>query len=301
MLLESQQPGGPEVERISFTAKLVAHARQFTDIPYARDVAELIDTRSVMSELASKSGVSARALRWAVPYLEARYKSILSALQRSGVKQVLELASGVALRGLVVTADPTWMYVETDLPGLTGEKRTMLAILEERYGFGARPNLYVVDADARSWSDLEEALGPLDPNQPVAIVNEGLLPYLSHAEKNAVAANVARILGRAGGVWITPDLSPLSFLDPHSPVFEHFEPMLREVEARTGRAFTHAAFESQAQVDEFAARNGFTLEILPQIDGSYELSSVESLHVDAQTVADLTRRLELTELRLAPH
>ena len=54
-------------------------------------------------------------------------------------------------------------------------------------------------------------------------------------EKDVVAANVARILRRAGGIWITPDLSPLSFLDRDAELFKVFAPLIAGIEARTGR------------------------------------------------------------------
>ena len=46
--------------------------------------------------------------------------------------------------------------------------------------------------------------------EPIAVVNEGLLQYLDSQEKTVLGRNVHQLLKRFGGIWITPDISKRS-------------------------------------------------------------------------------------------
>ncbi len=86
-------------EKVSLTAQLAAYMRQFSDIPFARDVAELLYSREVFEALLQGHEMVPEDLLWYAPIFEVRYKSVTAAIQRSGCRQILELASGLALRG----------------------------------------------------------------------------------------------------------------------------------------------------------------------------------------------------------
>ena len=45
----------------------------------------------------------------------------------------------------------------------------------------------------------------------VAVVNEGLLMYLTRNEKTIVAENIHTFLARRGGIWITPDVATKTY------------------------------------------------------------------------------------------
>src|SRR5664280_188781 len=101
-------------EKISLTAPLAAYMRQFSDIPFASDVAELLHSREVFEALLLGQQMTPEDLLWYAPIFELRYKSVTEAIRRSGSYQVLELASGLTLRGLAFTRDARYTYIESD-------------------------------------------------------------------------------------------------------------------------------------------------------------------------------------------
>ena len=108
--------------KISLTAKLTAYLRGFSDIPYAAEASELVHAREAFDQLLRGDDLTREDLTWYAPVLEARAKSLDEMIRRSGVRQVLELASGLSLRGLAMTAIPNLVYVETDLPDMIAQK-----------------------------------------------------------------------------------------------------------------------------------------------------------------------------------
>jgi O-methyltransferase involved in polyketide biosynthesis len=116
-------------EKVSLTAQLTVYMRQFSDIPFAGDVAELLHSREVFEALLQGHEMRPDDLLWYAPIFEVRYKSVTAAIQRSECRQVLELASGLALRGLGMSQDADVNYIETDLTGISAEKAQLIAIL----------------------------------------------------------------------------------------------------------------------------------------------------------------------------
>jgi predicted nucleic-acid-binding Zn-ribbon protein len=58
------------------TAKLAAYYRQFSDIAFAKEVAELIDAEGAFEQILREHGLSREKLTFYAPMFEARYKSI---------------------------------------------------------------------------------------------------------------------------------------------------------------------------------------------------------------------------------
>ncbi|HEX9013046.1 MAG TPA: hypothetical protein VF813_06000, partial [Anaerolineaceae bacterium] len=92
---------------------------------------------------------------------------------------MLELASGLTLRGLAFTQDPRCTYLESDLSGISTEKEAIITRLRQKYGLADHGNLHFPVVNVLDRSQLEEAVKGLDRSQPLVIVNEGLFPYLS--------------------------------------------------------------------------------------------------------------------------
>ncbi|MBU6427616.1 MAG: hypothetical protein KGR26_01270, partial [Cyanobacteria bacterium REEB65] len=98
------------------TAKFVAYMRQFSDIPFAKEVAQWLAADSALQELRREHELDLDELALFAPLFEVRYKSLAAAIRQSGIRQVLEIASGVSLRGLHMAIEDQIAYVETDLP-----------------------------------------------------------------------------------------------------------------------------------------------------------------------------------------
>ena len=88
---------------ISVTAKLAAYYRQFSDIPFATEVAKRIGADEAFDRILREHGLERDKLTFYAPMFEARYKSITQLTLESAASQVLELASGYSLRGLDLT------------------------------------------------------------------------------------------------------------------------------------------------------------------------------------------------------
>lgn len=125
-------------EKISPMAKLVAHVRTLTDIPFAKDIASASGAEKDFQTIA---GTSAESMSQFAFLWEARYKATDRIIAQYGVRQVLEIAAGLSPRGLAMTESPDVVYVATDLPQILEEEeaiaQSILAKLHIR-----RPNLH---------------------------------------------------------------------------------------------------------------------------------------------------------------
>jgi O-methyltransferase involved in polyketide biosynthesis len=263
-----------DYSKIALTAKLTAYLRQFTDISFAKDVAEVINARAAFEDLLWNKHLKADALIWYAPILEARYKSITEMIRRSDVHQVLELASGLSLRGLAMTADPALHYVETDLAELTAESSGLIEEIFRRHHFATRDNFHRLAANALEGEDLVRATENFAPDQPIAIVHEGLLQYLTSTETEAVAVNIRALLEKFGGSWITPDFSLKADAANISAEQQQFRQI---VASATDHTMYNNAFDNAEHMNDYFGRLGFQIEVFNQLYLAPDLSSASLL------------------------
>src|SRR6187455_892678 len=133
---------------ISVTAKVAAYYRQFSDIPFAQEVAKRINADAAFDQILKEHGLERDKLTFYAPMFEARYKSITQLILQSGTSQVLELASGYSLRGLDLTRSGAIRYVETDLPQVVEAKLGLLEEVRQHHGILRSPHHVVTTADA---------------------------------------------------------------------------------------------------------------------------------------------------------
>ena len=286
---------------ISPTAKLVAYFREFSDIPSAKEVSHLIDAKTITEKICPDSAMLADLKKFVTPAIEARYKSMISAIQATGIHQVLELASGLSFRGVAMTADPNMIYAETDLPELLREEMSIVERIPVMSQALRRPNLFFEEVNALSIKDLNHTLRHFDPKKPIAIVHEGLYMYLSRTEKETLANNIKEILRRFGGVWITPDFmveAESEQLMNQPRVRFIMDSMTASIATLTGRDLRQDQFKDQAELNFFFEKLGFKLTTYPQIDGSYELSSLTKFPMTENHLKVLQQALRLWILKL---
>lgn len=277
-------------EKVSITAQLAAYMRQFSDIPFARDVAELLHSREVFEALLKGHKMTPDDLLWYAPIFEVRYKSVSAALQRSGCRQVLELASGLALRGLAMSQDADVQYIESDLTGISAEKAQLIAILRARYGLPDQHNLSFPAVNAVEMRQLRDATQMLRPDTPLAVVSEGLFPYLSTPEMQDVARNIRDLLLEFGGCWITPDFSIRGEVTQVSDQQREFR---RIVSAATDRSMYNNAFDSLDQLEAFLGRIGFKAVVTNALEDVPEPVSMRVLGLPSSLLAPLRSSLRL--------
>jgi O-methyltransferase involved in polyketide biosynthesis len=276
---------------ISVTAKLAAYYRQFSDIPFAAEVAKRIGADEAFDRIVREHGLERDKLTFYAPMFEARYKSITRLILDSGASQVLELASGYSLRGLDLTRNHQLRYVETDLPEVVATKLGLLEDLGKQHGISPLPQHVVTAADALDFEQVHAATAVLDRGRPLTVLCEGLIMYLSKLETERLARNIHELLGEfTGGCWITPDFSFRAEAKDLSPE------RVRLREAITGvtqRQVDASAFEDERDLAAFLNRARFNVQVRSQVDETPSFSSIESLGLSPALIERLRAVLRL--------
>ncbi len=155
---------------ISVTAKIAAYYRQFSDIPFAQEVAKRIGADAAFDQILREHGLERDKLTFYAPMFEARYKSITQLILQSGTSQVLELASGYSLRGLDLTRSSAVRYVETDLPDVVAAKLRLLEDVRQHHAIPRSPQHVVTAADALDFEQVRSSAAVLDQVGPDGLV-----------------------------------------------------------------------------------------------------------------------------------
>lgn len=281
---------------ISPTAKFVAYYKEQTDIPYSREVTQKIDAKTAALELIGSETVLESLNSFLPPFLESRYKCIDQQLQKTGYKNVLELAAGIAPRGYIMSKDPNVRYVDTDLDTMLAEREKLFSEILAQEGTGQKPNHRSQKANALSLVDLQNA-SKYFSGEPFAVVHEGLLFYLSREEKRAMARNLHTILRPSNGVWITPDVNTKERLNAILQKDPRYPGILAILSGVTKSDLFNNSFEDTDDAIQFYKSCGFDIERQSAYDGSYELSSMQKLNLDPKKVLPLIKAREIWAMR----
>ena len=131
-----------EYEEISPTAIVTSYPRTFTDIPYEKEIYNWLENHCKESTTLYKN---------LAPELEARYKQINKLLDKSGIKQVIEIAAGYSSRGLIYS-QKGYNYIEMDLEGVSKNKKDLLNTINSNIP----TNLKIVTGNALSKDDFNK-------------------------------------------------------------------------------------------------------------------------------------------------
>jgi hypothetical protein len=280
--------------QISPTASLIAYERTFTDIPFAKEIAAACNAEEAAHALIDSLP---DLLAFHLPRAEMRYKITNLLIAQRGITQVLEIAAGLSPRGLAMTQDPEVVYVTTDLPEIIGQSKaiaeTILTDLDLQ-----RPNLSFRAANALHLDELVQAAAPFRPDQPLAIVVEGLLLYLTRAEQAIVAANIHALLTTYNGVWITPDVvtnaKMLRWTTPNIATNAGMpQAALGNLSAATGSNFIDNTFLDQNDLHQFFTNAGFNIEVYPATRAIDELSLFRYLNLSREEELEIARGSEV--------
>jgi O-methyltransferase involved in polyketide biosynthesis len=258
-------------EKISTTAKLVAHIRAFTDIPFAKEIAAASGAETDFQTL---TGKSAEFMTQSAFNLEARCKTTDQIIARYHITQVLEIAAGLSPRGLAMTENPDVVYVATDLPEILEQEKAIAESILAKLNIH-RSNLYYRVANALDRESLLQAAIPFQSGKPIAIITEGLLPYLTSGEKETLAGNIHALLRQYNGVWVTPDVNTKQTLEFFAQADDTMQQRMQNVSGATGRDIETNTFEDENAVRQFFTNAGFTIEEYPWSNVLEDLSSVK--------------------------
>ena len=252
-----------EYKEISPTAIVTSYPRTFTDIPYEKEIYKWLENHCKESTTLYKN---------LAPELEARYKQINKLLDESQIKQVIEIAAGYSSRGLIYS-QKGYNYIEMDLEGVSKNKKDLLNAIKS----DIPSNLKIVTGNALKKDDFNKCKQYLNENEPVAIINEGLLRYLTFEEKRIVAKNIFEILSKYGGIWITSDVTPKKFIASQNEALKGFN---NNVTTITSRNNLDNRFEDIDHVKEFFGEIGFEVtEVHKFNEVKSELYSINELNI----------------------
>ena len=155
---------------------------------------EVIDT-------ASPDGLKAAS---SIINIEFRYKAINRAIEKTGIRNVLDLGCGFSPRPLALS-EMGYNVLGADLPVVI-EKISPAA---KALSVNGETNLTYLAVDATNAASLSDAADLL--GDEIVIVTEGLLNCLTESELWTVVENIRTTLLRHGGVWITTDFDEKDF------------------------------------------------------------------------------------------
>jgi O-methyltransferase involved in polyketide biosynthesis len=276
-------------EKISPTAKFVAYLRTFTDIPFAKEIAEESGAERTYQQLAGESKES--LIRFSA-YWEARYKATDRIITQRGITQILEVAAGLSPRGLAMTENPDVVYVVTDLPEILDQEKAIAQAILARLN-SHRPNLHFKTANALDREGLLRVSTIFGSDRAVAIITEGLLPYLNHEEKTVLARNIHELLSRYRGIWITSDVYTKQHLEATRRLDEKQRERHNRIASSTGSDLESNLFADENDLRSYFDKAGFRIEEYQYSNMIQDLSSPRLLNLNQE---DRERVFELLAL-----
>ena len=270
-----------DFESISPTAILTSYPRIFTDIPYEKEIYDWLSKNCTDDVKLNKL---------LAPEIEARYKLTDRLMSKLNIKQVLELAAGYSSRGLIYSKKG-YKYIEMDLEGVCNNKKRLINEI-----FEMNNNLHIISGNALNIDDYIKCEEYLENNKGLAIINEGLLRYLTFDEKRMVGQNIYNMLKKYGGVWITCDVTPKKFLQKQDEQNPTLNNNLNNV---TSRNNLNDRFENEAHIRSFFGEIGFNnIEIHKFIEVKDELKSFEILDMNKDECDELLESGVVAILRI---
>ncbi len=256
---------------ISPTAIVTSYPRAFTDIPYEKEIYQWLQINCKNNDVELNKLLA--------PEIEARYKLTNKILDELNIKQVVEIAAGYSSRGIIY-AEKGYEYVEMDLEEVARNKVRLLKDITN-----IPNNLHIVSGNALNYADFEKCEKLLDKNKELAIINEGLLRYLTFEEKEIVAKNIYNVLKEFNGVWITCDVTPKKFIDKQNVCLPDFNKNLNKV---TSRNDLQDRFRDIEHIKAFMNKIGFkNIDIHRFIEMKEQLKSFEILGVAKEEYNEL--------------
>jgi len=195
------QSNEKDFSTVSPSAKSLLLMKAYTNIPYAKEAAALVQGPEVFGLNFDQKDF------WfwiRVMHFESRYRSIDQLMQQTEAKNILELSSGYSFRGIACCAEREDVhYIDTDLPEVVEMKQKMVDELNLQNEMQGKFELLPLNAlDPAAFEAIIERFN----EGPVTIVNEGLLMYLNTDEKKQLCKLIHNALKKCGGCWITADI-----------------------------------------------------------------------------------------------
>jgi O-methyltransferase involved in polyketide biosynthesis len=255
-IMQENTPSERDYNTISPSAKWVLLMKGHTNIPFARQTAELIEYPEKFNPDFTKTdlGFWGRTM-----HFEMRYLSIDQLLSDIPIHNIIELSSGFSFRGLDFTINKDVHYIDTDLPDMIAKKKDLVDQLtpgqKEKKG-----KLELLPLNALDEKAFKETVQRFE-NGPVVIVNEGLLIYLNTEEKEKLCTIIRNVLKERGGYWITADIyKKLGQRIIDTSIDDKTKRFFEEHQVEANR------FDSMEQAEAFFKKMGFVIDKEAEVD-----------------------------------
>ena len=279
---------------ISPTAKSLLLLKGHTNIPFAKEAAELI---SLPEKYVPDFSNTDPEFWKRIVHFESRYWSINQLMEGLNITNMMELSSGFSFRGLQTVLQNELFYKDTDLPDLISIKKEIISSLLKNTG-SPSGNLELLPLNALdeiSFNKIAESFPP----GPLLIINEGLLMYLDDQEKEKLCRIIFKILGQRGGYWITGDIYRKNAIQsPETKGDDNLNKILIEqrIEEKKFESFEAAEifFRKQGfKIDKEAVSNYTKLSSLKYLVGSTTESELNEIRSNSKI--QVTWRLRVSE------
>lgn len=260
------------------TAKLTSYWLELAGLPEAVEYSRLIH---LDQELDPKMILHSRDMCFLNPVIhEIRYGSINAFIERSGCRNILDIACGYSPRGLLF-ARKGYHYVGADLPVVAEQ---LCEVVRELHLEG----LEYVGADATNYDSLKAAFDRM--SGPVCIVVEGLGMYLSAHEAETVRRNITCLLSeREGSCYVTTDPgngylfhAVITSLYPPNQTMMRFGQLFEMYNWASDGGITYETAKRPIEDDiEMYRRIGMTVEMVPLLPEGTRLRAFDRLPEEA--------------------
>src|ERR1041385_8812827 len=126
--MDNKSTSSRNYNTISASAEMLLLTKAHTNIPFAKEAAELYThAQNLPQDISDKDFTF-----WArLAHFESRYWTIDQLLSQLETKNILEISSGFSFRGLKAVQENDVYYIDTDLPDIIAVKKKLLAQLQK--------------------------------------------------------------------------------------------------------------------------------------------------------------------------
>ena len=137
---------------------------------------------------------------------EVLYQSANQLILEADNPTILDVACGYSPRVLLM-ASRGYTYIGADLPDVIGD---LMARRDEILPDDAECFAGYRTVNAADEEQMRRVLGAL--REPITVVTQGLLSYLTLEQKRTMAKSIRELLERDGGCWVIPDVDSGSLM-----------------------------------------------------------------------------------------
>jgi O-methyltransferase involved in polyketide biosynthesis len=289
---------GKKYSKISPTAVFCARMRAKQNLPFAKEICELIDSKYAhLIEDIPDYGETLTSKGDFIPFIEGRYYSLNEALSKIDNAFIVEIASGLSPRSLDFLNRKNIIYLETELSGLIKIKERILKDILIKKNLKGKNLLFnsINPLNKKDIDKIGKIYEKVGKNKRLVIIHEGLLMYFDKKEKNTFMENIKHLFENYAkeGLWLTPDFSRIKKKGDEPKGKENIRDKISKV---TKREFDY--FESAEETKEFLQHGGFISEILPNKKIVNELIRKKSLQFNKKNILDSSTGYKIWKIQL---